>query len=213
MTGAAAGDATVFLIDDDDSLRRSVARQLSVAGYAVEAFASALEFLERPSYDGSGCVLLDVRLPQMMGPELQLEMVSRGITLPVVFLTGHGDVATSVSAMKRGAFDFLTKPVDGELLVSTIREAIERHSTERRTRSRRRAFEERLRLLSPRERQVLGFVVAGCLNKQIADQMGITLKTVKVHRARVMQKMRVSSVAALVHECDSAGMATARTES
>lgn len=213
MTGAAQEDATVFLIDDDESLRRSLSRQLAHAGWKVEAFASALEFLERASYDGTGCVVLDVRLPEMMGPELHVEMVNRGMTLPVVFLTGHGDVPTSVSAMKRGAVDFLTKPVDGDLLAGTIRAALERHAVQRRSHSQKQAFEERLRLLSPREREVLNFVIAGHLNKQIADQMGITLKTVKVHRARVMQKMGVHSVAALVHECDAAGITSARTES
>ena len=191
MTGTSPGEVTVFLIDDDESLRRSLSRQLTHAGWKVEAFASALQFLERASYDGTGCVVLDVRLPEMMGPELHVEMMNRGITLPVVFLTGHGDVPTSVNAMKRGAVDFLTKPVDGDLLAETIRGALERHAVQRRSHSQQQAFEERLRLLSPREREVLNFVIAGCLNKQIADKMGITLKTVKVHRARVMQKMGV----------------------
>jgi FixJ family two-component response regulator len=213
MIGTAADDTTIFLIDDDESLRRSLSRQLTHAGWKVEAFASALEFLERASYEGTGCVVLDVRLPEMMGPELHVEMVNRGMTLPVVFLTGHGDVPTSVNAMKRGAVDFLTKPVDGDLLAATIRAAIDRHAVQRRSHFQQQAFEERLRLLSPREREVLDFVVAGCLNKQIADKMGITLKTVKVHRARVMQKMGVNSVAALVHECDCAGITTARTDS
>jgi FixJ family two-component response regulator len=213
MTGTAPEEVTVFVIDDDESLLRSVSRQLAHAGWKVEAFASARQFLERASYDGTGCVVLDVRLPEMWGPELQVEMMNRGMTLPVVFLTGHGDVPTSVNAMKRGAVDFLTKPVDGDLLAATIRAAIDHHAGQRRSRSQKQAFEERLRLLSPREREVLNFVIAGCLNKQIADKMGITLKTVKVHRARVMQKMGVNSVAALVHECDAAGITTARTDS
>ena len=133
MIGTATDDTTIFLIDDDESLRRSLSRQLTHAGWKVEAFASALDFLERASYEGTGCVVLDVRLPEMMGPELHVEMVNRGMTLPVVFLTGHGDVPTSVNAMKRGAVDFLTKPVDGDLLAATIRAAIDRHAVQRRS--------------------------------------------------------------------------------
>ncbi|HEV8017211.1 MAG TPA: response regulator [Steroidobacteraceae bacterium] len=200
--------ATIFIVDDDESLRRSLARTLRAEGWTVEAFASAREFLQRPPYLGMGCVVLDVCLPELTGPELHIEMLARGIRLPVVFLTGHGDVPTSVSAMKRGAVDFLTKPVDQATLLCTVAEAVERHGAERHDRQRREATDGRLARLSPREREVMNHVIAGSLNKQIAQSMGITLKTVKVHRAHVMQKMGVNSVAALVHLCDGARPST-----
>jgi FixJ family two-component response regulator len=200
--------ATIFIVDDDESLRRGLARTLRAEGWSVEVFASAHEFLQRPGYTGIGCMVLDVCLPELTGPQLHMQMLARGITLPVVFLTGHGDVPTSVSAMKRGAVDFLTKPVDAQTLLSSVSEAVERHSAERRERQRREATDERLARLSPREHEVMTQVIAGSLNKQIAQSLGITLKTVKVHRAHVMQKLGVSSVAALVQLCGSAGAAT-----
>jgi FixJ family two-component response regulator len=200
--------ATIFIVDDDESLRRSLARTLRAGGWTVEAFASAREFLRRPPYLGMGCVVLDVCLPELTGPELHIEMLARGITLPVVFLTAHGDVPTSVSAMKRGAVDFLSKPVDQATLLGTVAEAVERHVAERRHRQRRQAIDDRLARLSPREREVMNRVIAGSLNKQIAQSLGIALKTVKVHRAHVMQKMGVNSVAALVQLCDGARPST-----
>jgi FixJ family two-component response regulator len=200
--------ATIFIVDDDESLRRALARTLRTEGWTVELFASAREFLERPPYTGIGCLVLDVCLPELTGPELHVEMLARGIRLPVVFVTGHGDVPTSVSAMKRGAVDFLIKPVDAAILLSTVAEAVERHCAERRDRLRQQATDDRLARLSPREREVMTHVIAGSLNKQIAQSMGITLKTVKVHRAHVMQKLGVNSVAALVHLCNAARRST-----
>ncbi len=196
------GPPTIFIVDDDDALRRSLARRLRAEGWDVETYASAAEFLERPPFVGRGCAILDVCLPELSGPALQLEMTARRNTLPVVFLTGHGDVTTGVNAMKRGAVDFLVKPVDDTVLLQTITQAIERHGAQLRVRQQRQIADDRLARLSPREREVLKFVIAGRLNKQIAQSMGITLKTVKVHRAHVMQKMAVSSVAALVHVCE-----------
>jgi FixJ family two-component response regulator len=204
------GSGTIFIVDDDDSLRASLERRLRAEGWNVESFANALEFLRRPTYNGVGCVLLDVCLPQVTGPDLQIAMMARGDTLPVVFLTGRADVATGVSAMKRGAVDFLVKPIDEETLLRAIAQAIERHGAEQRARLQRQVADARLARLSPREREVLNFVISGRLNKQIAQSMGITLKTVKVHRAHVMQKMGVSSVAALVHLCDGARPAAAK---
>ena len=195
------GMATIFIVDDDESLRCGLARTLRAEGWSVEVFASAREFLQRPAYTGIGCMVLDVCLPELTGPELHIEMLARGMTLPVVFLTGHGDVPTSVSAMKRGAVDFLTKPVDAATLLYSVAEAVERHSAERRDRQRRQATDDRLARLSPREREVMTQVIAGSLNKQIAQSLGITHKTVKVHRAHVMQKLGVNSVAALVQLC------------
>ena len=198
------GMATIFIVDDDESLRRSLGRTLRAEGWNVESFATPGEFLRRPRYTGIGCVVLDVCLPGLTGPELHVEMLARGIALPVVFLTGHGDVPTSVSAMKRGAVDFLIKPVDEAILLRTIAEAVERHGAQRSAQQRRQATDDRLARLSPREHEVLNHVIAGSLNKQIAQSLGITLKTVKVHRAHVMQKMEVNSVAALVQLCEAA---------
>ena len=199
---------TVFVVDDDSSLRRGVGRLLRSAGWNVETFASASEFLERPSYTGTGCVMVDVRMPVMTGPELQAQMAARGISLPVVFLTGYCDLATGIHAMKMGAVDFLVKPVDDETLLQTIRRAIERHAIHQARQHRHQRINDRLLRVSPREREVLQLMVAGQPNRQIADAMGISLKTVKVHRARVMEKMQVRSVAELVHLCEAVGIGT-----
>jgi FixJ family two-component response regulator len=199
---------TVFIVDDDATFARGLSRLIRAAGWSTEVFSSAAEFLERgPRADGgSGCVLLDVKMPGMKGPELYRAMLERKITLPVVFLTGHGDVPTSVDAMKLGAVDFLEKPVPGQILVRTVRAALERHAAAMRREHDRREVESRLALLSPREREVMGHVVAGRLNKQIAVDLGISLKTVKAHRAKVMEKMRAGSLAELVDLCRAAGV-------
>ena len=197
-----AASPTVFIVDDDEGLRRSLERRLRAEGWKAESYASGAEFLARAPHDGVGCLLLDVRMPGTSGPELHVELSARGNTMPVVFLTGHGDVNTGVAAMKRGAVDFLVKPVDDTVLVTTIAEALERHATALAAQQQRQEADVRLARLSPREHEVLRHVIAGRLNKQIAESMGITLKTVKVHRAHVMQKMGVSSVAALVHACE-----------
>ena len=199
---------TVYIVDDDASFARGLARLLGAAGWGTEWFASAAEFLEpgRVPEAAAGCVVLDVRMPGMKGPELQRAMVERRIDLPVIFLTGHGDVPTSVRAMKLGAVDFLEKPVSREVLVGAVRLAMERHAVQRRQASGRQALEARIALLSSREREVMEHVVAGQLNKQIAADLGISLKTVKAHRAKVMQKMDAPSLAALVDMCRDAGL-------
>ena len=197
---------TVFVVDDDASLCRSLARLIRSAGWNIETFASAHDFLDRQACAGTGCVVMDVRMPGMTGPELHRLMTDRGISLPVVFLTGHGDLPIGVQAMKKGAVDFLSKPVDDETLLQALREGIERHAIAQADQWRREVIELRLARLSPREREVLKLVIGGHLNKQVADKMGISIKTVKVHRARVMEKMEVDSLAALVHLCDNAGV-------
>ncbi len=202
------GMETVFIVDDDATFARGLSRLIRAAGWKPEVYASAADFLARPAAgDEPACVLLDVKMPGMKGPELYRAMIERKIDLPVVFLTGHGDVPTSVDAMKLGAVDFLEKPVPGDVLVRTVRLALERH-VERMRRARDRAdVEMRLASLSPREREVMGHVIGGRLNKQIAADLGISLKTVKAHRAKVMEKMHVASVAALVDLCRSAEVA------
>ena len=205
-----AGDArsalpdvpTVFIVDDDASLCRALARLIDSAGWHAETFNSAQDFLHRAPFAGAGCLLLDVQMPGTSGPELQSRLGELGASLPVVFLTAHGDLPTGIKAMKDGAVDFLQKPVDGELLLRTLRQAIGRQMSGQRERRQSAEVDVRIDRLSGREREVLKHVIDGCLNKQIADKMGISLKTVKVHRGHVMEKMGVKSVAALVHLCE-----------
>ena len=198
---------TVYIVDDDQNFARGLGRLIRAAGWEAHAFGSAADFLAAAGdVSRAGCVLLDVRMPGMKGTELYRAMLARGMDLPVIFLTGHGDVPTSVDAMKLGAVDFLEKPVGGEVLVSTIRGALARHAERRRQDDERREIEARLARLSPREREVMGHVIAGRLNKQIAADLGISLKTVKAHRAKVMEKTDAGSVAALVDMCRAAGI-------
>lgn len=199
----------VSVIDDDVSVRKSLSRLIRVAGWHAETFSSAREFMERAPSPGTACVLLDIQMPGMTGPELQEWIVGKGMSLPIVFLTGHGDVPTSVQAMKKGAVDFLLKPVDDEVLLETIRHAIAMHATEKSREKNQEAIKERHACLTAREREVMGQVIGGRLNKQIAADLGISVKTVKVHRARAMEKMGVRSVAALVHVCNMAGIVQA----
>ncbi len=197
-----ASESTVFVIDDERSVRHALARLLRSAGHRVETFASAEEFLTREQYEGVGCLVLDLRMPGMTGAELFDRMSEKGLSLPVVFLTGHGDVSTSVRAMKKGAVDFLLKPADDEVLLQAIRQAVERHASEQAREQARQGIQARLDRLSAREREVMEWVIRGRLNKQIAADLGISEKTVKVHRGRVMAKMEVGSVAELVRLCD-----------
>ena len=208
-----AGETRVFVVDDDPSVRGSLTRLLGSAGWTVEVFASAQEFLARPPFHGTGCVVLDVQMPGMRGPELYRTMRDAGLTLPVVFLTGHGDVTTGVDAMKQGAVDFLLKTVDGEVLLETIRRALGKHATQRSRESEKKAIQARLQRLSRRERDVLEHLLRGRLNKQIAADLGISLPTVKKHRGQVMEKMKVRSVAELVGLCTTAGIPAADTSS
>ena len=174
----------------------------------VAAFDSPREFLERFDPSAPGCLVLDLAMPGLTGLELQKALAAKGRELPIVFLTGRGDIATSVRAMKLGAVDFLTKPVDDEDLLSAIRSALEKNRTSRTAREELARIEQRLALLTPREREVLERVVAGRLNKQIAAELGTVEKTVKVHRARVMRKMGARTVAELVRLAARAGIKT-----
>ena len=191
-------DQIVYIVDDDDALRDSLAWLLDSAGYASESFASAEDFLGVYDEAMAGCLLLDVRMPGMSGLELYEELCSRHATLPVVFITGHGDVPMAVAALKRGAADFIEKPFNDEAMLRLVEQCL---ANEREHRSRRRQDAEvarRFDQLTQREREVLDLIIAGKLNKQIADVLGISIKTVEVHRARVMEKMGAHSLAELV---------------
>jgi FixJ family two-component response regulator len=189
---------TVFIVDDNPEVRASLGRVLSAAEYRTRAFESAECFLQEQDGAEPGCLLLDIYLPGLSGIDLQRTLDGSPCARPIVFLTGMADIKTSVTAMKAGAVDFLTKPIDNEKLFSAVNEALRRDAEQRAARAIRSAIETRLRTLTPREREVLKFVVAGRLNKQISAIMGTGEKTVKVHRSRVMAKMRVRSVAELV---------------
>lgn len=188
----------VFLVDDDEALRRATTRLLDAHGLEVHGFANAEQFLERYLPEQAGCLLLDLRLPGQSGLELQRELAARGAELPIVFLTGHADVSTSVHAMKGGAIDFLEKPVREEDLIAALTRALERDRTRRRERSEVARVEQRFALLTAREREVFAHIVAGHLNKQAAFALGIAERTVKLHRSRVLEKMGATSVADLV---------------
>jgi FixJ family two-component response regulator len=196
----------VFIVDDVAEVRRSLERLIRSAGLNAETFPSAQVFLERAPYAGTGCVILDVRMPGMNGPALHEQLGQLGIDLPVVYLTGYGDVPTSVKAMKDGAVDFLLKPVGDEEMLATISRALARHAAQRAREHERSQSGARLARLSAREREVMECVIAGRLNKQIAYDLGISEKTVKAHRGRVMEKVEVRSVAELVRLCEAAGI-------
>jgi FixJ family two-component response regulator len=189
---------TVYVVDDDASVRKSFGRLLRLAGYQVEAFASADEFLAHPLSIEPGCLLLDLKMPGRNGLELQEALVTARKSIPIIFVTGHGDIAASVRAMKGGAVDFLTKPYSAEDLLEAVERAMTKDKRDRRERAQVTDLESRARALTPREAEVLRLVVRGLLNKQVAAELGISEKTVKVHRARVMYKMRADSMADLV---------------
>src|SRR5947199_623317 len=197
---------TVFVIDDDDAVRKAVSRLLRSAGIAVAVFASPREFLAQYDPATPGCLVLDIAMPGFNGLQLQTALGEKGCILPIIFLTGHGHVSKSVQAMKHGAFDVFSKPVKEKDLLPAVRAAIERNAVARQEQARLSEICARLDTLTPREREVLEHVVAGKLNKQIASDLGITEATVKMHRARVMTKMKVQGVADLVRLAEICGI-------
>lgn len=209
-TAAASAAPTVFLVDDDDAVLKSLGRLMRSTGLEVAAFSSPRQFLEHYDARIPGCLVLDVAMPGLDGLALQAALVARDATLPIIFLTGHGDIPMSVQAMKRGALDFLTKPVDDEALLRAIRLAFDQNRRWRATQAELEAIRARLDTLTPREREVLGQVISGRLNKQIAADLGTVEATIKVHRARVMEKMKVQSLAELVRLAEQGGIKSQR---
>ncbi len=199
-------EPVVFIVDDDASVRKGLERLVRSVGLRGKTFASAPEFLQYAASDGPSCLVLDVRMPEVGGLALQETLAAVGHRIPIIFITGHGDITMSVRAMKAGAVDFLPKPFNDQDLLEAIQAAIARDRQAREVRATLQAIQQRADRLTPRERDVLGLVVAGLLNKQIAAELGMSEKTVKSHRAQVMQKMQVSSVAQLVLLAEKIGL-------
>ena len=197
---------TVFIVDDDAAVLKGLSRLLRSAGLAVETFSSSQDFLNHYVPNTPGCLVLDVAMPGLNGLELQKALPTKGDVVPIVFLTGHGDIPMSVQAMKRGAVDFLTKPVNGDDLLQAVRAALEKDRVARLARAEVAEIQQCLATLTPREREVLEHVISGQLNKQTAVDLGIVEKTIKVHRARMMEKMKAHSVAELVRLAEKAGV-------
>jgi RNA polymerase sigma factor (sigma-70 family) len=195
-------DPVIFVVDDDYSVRRALQRLLMAEGFRVEAFESAEQFLDSGKVGRSACLVVDIEMPGLNGLELQELLASEMIETPIIFLTGHGDIPKTVRAMRVGAIDFLTKPVDDTKLLDTIRQATAVGAEAQVRTEELRSIRERAETLTPREREVMELVVTGMLNKQIAYDLGTSEKTIKVHRARVMEKMHASSVAELVRLAD-----------
>jgi len=201
-----AAEPSVFVVDDDAGLRKAVSRLLKSAGFRVEVLATAEDFLRRPIPPPPSCILLDLCMPGLNGLELQRTLAERHSSVPIIFISGHGDIPTSVRAMKAGAMDFLPKPFDDEDLLAAIRQALGRHTASCQQQTEVEELRQRARTLSPREREVMALVVAGLLNKQAARQLGVSEKTIKVHRAQVMRKMRAESLADLVRMAQKLGI-------
>jgi len=197
----------VFVVDDDLSMRTSTERLVRSAGFTVKTFGSAAEFLASPRPDGPACLVLDVRLPGQSGLDLQRELTASGVEIPIVFMTGHGDIPMSVRAMKAGAVEFLTKPYRKKALLDAIHASIERDRASRQERLEATALRGRYEQLTPREREVMALVVAGLLNKQIAGELATAERTIKFHRAHIMQKMEAESLADLVRMAGQLGIA------
>jgi len=190
---------TIYLVDDDPGVRRALSRVLREEGWSVEVFESAEAFLSRPGERLNGCLVLDVTLPGVGGLELQRRLAETGQRMPIVFVTGFGDIPMSVRAIKAGATDFLTKPVQADTLIAAVRSAIVQDRAARRARTEMAGLQSRLASLTPREREVLEALAAGRLNKQIAADLGVVEQTVKFHRARIMERMHAKTVAELMH--------------
>lgn len=199
-------EPTIFIIDDDSSVRKALTRLLMAAGMNTESFASAKDFLATAKYKVPGCIVLDVKMPGMTGPELHEKLREDEVQMPIIFLSAHGDVPTTAKAMKKGAVDFLTKPVDRDNLLTAIHLSLAKDLENRILRTERSAIHNRIKTLTPREHEIMTYVITGMLNKQIAGVLNISEETVKIHRGRVMQKLAIVSVAELVRLCTKVGI-------
>ena len=197
---------TVFIIDDDASVCKSLSRLLRAAGHETETFTSAEQFLKREHDPGVGCIILDVRMPGLSGMDLQDDLNKADCSMPIIFITGHGNIPMSVQAMKKGAVDFLTKPFDDEELLQAVESALEKDRKAKAERAEVHDILKRMERLTPREYETFRYVVTGMMNKQIATNLGIAEKTVKVHRGRIIEKLRVHSVAELVRLAEKVGI-------
>jgi FixJ family two-component response regulator len=201
------GDAIVYVVEDDPSVRRSTERLVRSAGLQVQTFASATEFLESERPDLPSCLVLDVRLPDLNGLDLQQQLTRAGVQVPIIFMTGHGDIPMTVRAMKAGAVEFLTKPFRTQDLLAAIQAALEQDRIAHRARRASSTLRQRYDSLTPREREVMRLIVAGMLNKQVAFELATTERTVKFHRAHIMRKMEAGSLADLVRMAGELGVA------
>jgi FixJ family two-component response regulator len=199
----------VFIVDDEPFARRGLTRLVRAAGIPAESFASARDFLESGAWEGPGCIVLDVKMPEMSGPDLQRELSEAEYCMPIIFISAHGDVSTTAAAMKMGAVDFLTKPVEREDLLTAIRDAFARDAVSREERAHIVSAKEGIRTLTAREHEIMRYMITGMLNKQIAAELGIAEITVKIHRGRVMQKLGIVSIVELVRMCEKAGVVPA----
>jgi FixJ family two-component response regulator len=199
-------EPVVFIIDDDPSVRPSLERLMKSVGLAAESFASAREFLQRGHREETGCLVLDVRMPEISGLDLQEQLAKAGIFLPIIFISGHGTVPMSVRAMKAGAVDFLLKPVADQDLLDSVQRAIDQSRRGRAERDEMKKIQERVHTLTPREHEVFTLVVSGFMNKQIAERLKTSEKTIKVHRASIMVKMDARTLADLVRMAEKAGI-------
>ncbi|MDP2895445.1 MAG: response regulator transcription factor [bacterium] len=203
-----AAEPIVFVVDDDASVCKALDRLIRSVGLKAETFPSAKDFLRREPHNGPSCLVLDIRMPGLSGLDLQRELAAKDYSIPIIFITGHGDIPMSVQAMKAGAVDFLPKPFSDQELLDAIHAALEKDTLAREERAELSNIQRRIGSLTPREHEVFVRVVTGMLNKQIAWELGASEKTIKVHRARVMEKMGVQSVAELVHLAEKAGIPT-----
>ena len=197
----------IFVIDDDPSVCTALTRLLSFEGYFVETYSTAEAFLERQHFDGVACIILDVRMPGLSGMDLQENLIKSDYNnIPIIFLTGHGELDTGIKAMKKGAVDFLTKPWDNDQLLGTVHRAIEKVREAQAGLKEVREIRQRIALLTPREREILSYVITGMLNKQIGRQLAIAENTIKKHRGHIMEKLDAQSVADLIYLADKAGI-------
>ena len=198
-------DPMVFIVDDDDSVRRALARLIKSVDLNVETFASAHDFLKRQPHNGPACLVLDMRMPGLSGLDLQDELVAAGRTLPIIFISGHGSIPLSVRAMKAGAVDFIEKPFEDQSLLDAINQSLTKDRQAKLEQAELREIQRRVDSLTPREREVFAQVVSGKLNKHIAFELGTSERTIKAHRARVMKKMQANSLADLIRLAEKAG--------